>query len=144
MRKYQNLEGLLKGINIPLDKQSFADLLADDLKQAHCQIFGETIDEELVLLAELKTQDNSISYSSGIFRQSIAFVVAGHIISNEYPAITYRVDTGTFQFYGRCSTIPQVCGVDLYLDKSYTQTIGDYVKQKFTIPVNQLYRSVQV
>ena len=143
MRKYKNLEQLLKAYDGMISKEQFTDLLTEDLKQACCHILGETIDEEAVLLAELKTQKESVSRSSGLFQQYIEFIVIGKIISNQYPAINYHVDTGTFQFFGRCSTIPQVCGVDLYLDKSYTEKEGDSVRQKLSVPVNQLYKSVK-
>ena len=143
MRKYQNLAQLLKGYHGIVDKAVFADLLANDLEKAHCQIFGATIDDELILLAELKFLEDSLSYSSALFQQNIEFTVIGNIISAQYPALTYRVDTGTFQFFGRCSTIPQICGVDLYLDKSYTEKTGDHVRQKFTLPVNKLFKSIK-
>ncbi len=143
MRKYKNLKLLVKHYDGILNKSKFSDLLAADLKQACCKIFGETIDEELILLAELRIQENSLSHSSGLFQQNIEFVVTGKIINDQFPALTYRVDTGTFQFFGRCSTIPQVCGVDLYLDKSYTEKVGDCVKQKLSVPVNHLFKSVK-
>jgi hypothetical protein len=143
MRKYKDLGRLLSDDNGMLDKARFTDLLADDLNRACCSIYGETIDEVLVLLAELKIQPESIQHSSGLFQQNIEFVMVGEIINNQYPALTYRVDTGTFQFYGRCSTIPQICGVDLYLDKSYTEKVGDCVRQKFILPVNKLFKAVR-
>jgi hypothetical protein len=143
MRKYQGIEGLLNDFNGDLNKNSFAALIMDDLLQANCNIFGETIDDELVLLAELKFQQDSLVQSFGIFNQTIEFVVTGKIINNKYPALTYRVDMGTFQFYGRCSTIAQICGVDLYLDKSYTEKVGDSVSQKFSISVNPLFKTVK-
>ncbi len=143
MRKYQNLKLLAKRYNGVVDKIVFADLLVDDLKQSGCFIFGETIDDQQVLLAELKTQPDSLSLNQGMFHQHIEFVVEGEIISDQYPAITYSVNAATFRFYGRCSTIPQICGVDLYLDKSYTEKVGDCVKQKFSIPVSKLFRSLK-
>jgi len=142
MRKYQNLNLLVKHNNGVENKTGFADLLVDDLKQSSCLIFGETTDEQPILLAELKTQVDSIKLYSGLFHLRIEFVVEGEIVNDQYPALTYSVNGTAFRFFGRCSTIPQVCGVDLYLDKSYTGKVGDYVKQKFTIPVNQLYRSL--
>ena len=142
MRKYQNLNLLVKHSNGVENKTGFADLLVDDLKQSSCLIFGETTDEQPILLAELKTQVDSIKLYSGLFNLRIEFVVEGEIVNDQYPALTYSVKGTTFRFFGRCSTIPQVCGVDLYLDKSYTGKVGDYVKQKFTIPVNKLYRSL--
>jgi len=143
MRKYQHLGLLIKQNNGVGNKTEFADLLMEDLKQSCCMIYGENADEELVLLAELKTQLDTLKLNSGLFQQRIEFVVEGKIINDQYPAITYTVNAATFRFYGRCSTIPQVCGVDLYLDKSYTAKMGDYVTQKFSIPVNKLYRAVK-
>jgi len=143
MRKYQHLDLLVKQNNGVGNKTEFADLLMEDLKQSSCMIYGENADEELVLLAELKTQLDTIKLYNGLFQQRIEFVVEGKIINDKYPAITYTVNTATFRFYGRCSTIPQICGVDLYLDKSYTEKTGDPVTQKFSIPVHKLYRAVK-
>lgn len=143
MRKYQHISLLVKQNDGVGNKTEFADLIMDDLKQSSCMIYGENADEELVLLAELKIHIDTIKLNSGLFQQSIEFVVEGKITNAEYPAITYSFNSATFKFYGRCSIIPQVCGVDLYLDKSYTGKVGDYVKQKFTIPVSKLYRSVK-
>lgn len=143
MRKYQHISLLVKQNNGVENKTEFADLLMNDLKQSSCMIYGENADEELVLLAELKTQLDTIKLYSGLFQQRIEFVVEGKITNDQYPAITYSINSATFRFYGRCSTIPQVCGVDLYLDKSYTGKVGDYVKQKFIIPVSKLYRLVK-
>jgi len=143
MRQYKNLDLLVKHNNGVKNKTEFSDLLIDDLKESSCSIFGETADEQAVLLAELKIQMDSLDLHSGMFHQHIEFVVDGAIINDQYPALTYTVKGGTVLFFGRCSTIPQVCGVDLYLDKSYTDKEGDYVKQKFTIPVNKLFKFVK-
>ena len=143
MRKYHNLKLLVKHHNGVVNKTEFAGLLINDLKQSCCFIFGETIDEQSVLLAELNIQADSLYLCSGLFHQRIELVVEGEIVNDQHPPLTYRVTGNTFQFSGRCSTIPQVCGVDLYLDKSYTQKTGACVKQKFTIPVNKLFRSLK-
>ncbi len=143
MRKYKNLDLLVKQHNEVVNKTLFSHLLMDDLKQSYCFIFGETIDEESVLLAELKIQKDSLSLTNGLFQQWIEFVVEGEIVNDQYPPLTYRVNGNKAHFYGRCSTIAQICGVDLYLDKSYTEKVGDCVKQKFTIPVYKLFRSLK-
>ena len=143
MRKYQNLKFLLKDHDGVVNKTIFAELLINDLKQSCCFIFGETDDEQTVLLAELKIQADSLSLENGMFNNRIAFMVEGKIVNDQYPPLTYSVNGDTFRFYGRCSIIPQICGVDLYLDKSYTKRAGDLVKQKFTIPVNKLFRSIK-
>lgn len=142
MRKYQHLDLLLKKHNGVVNKGVFTDLLINDLKRSCCLVFGETNDEQAVLLAELKIQPDSLFLDNGIFQQRIEFFVAGKIINDQYPALTYSVNTDSFRFYGRCSTIPQICGVDLYLDKSYTGRVGDDVVQKFTIPVYKIFKSL--
>lgn len=142
MRKYQHINQLVQKINSVKNKTEFTDLIMEDLKDSSCMIYAETIDEEPILLAELITQPNTIELYSGLFQQRIDFIVEGKIINDQYPAIKYCVKGTTIQFSGRCSTIPQVCGVDLYLDKSYTGRVGDDVKQKFSIPVSKLYKSI--
>jgi hypothetical protein len=143
MRKYQNLELLLKSHDGDVNKTVFADLLLDDLKQSCCSVFGETVDEQAILLAELTIQADSLHLNSGMFHHRIEFVVEGEIVNDQYPPLSYSVNGSSFRFYGRCSTIPQICGVDLYLDKSYTEKAGDYVKQKFTIPVYKIFKSLK-
>ncbi len=143
MRKYQNLHLLLKHHNGVENITEFADLLVNDLQQSSCLIFGETIDEQAVLLAELKIQADSLHLYSGLLQKRIEFIVVGVIVNDQYPALTYTVNGATFQFHGRCSTISHICGVDLYLDKSYTEKVGDCVSQEFTIPVNKLFNSVK-
>ncbi len=143
MRKYQHLDRLIKHNSGVGNKTEFAELVMADLKQSNCFIYGETKDEGRVQLAELKTQLETIKFYNGLFQQHIEFSVEGKIINDQYPAITYQVKGAILLFYGRCSTIPQVCGVDLYLDKSYTGKVGDCVKQKLTIPVSKLYRLVK-
>lgn len=143
MRKYKKLEQLLKDKSQPINKAGFADLLINELKNSSCMIYGETIEDKAVLLAELITQKESLQLKKSIFNQKIEFVVKGKIINDQYPAITYKVGASTFQFYGRCSTIPQICGVDLYLDKSYTGVIGDSVSQKFFVPVDKLFSALK-
>lgn len=143
MRKYQHLDLLINNHNETVDKAAFAALLIDDLKQSCCLIYGKTDDEQPVLLAELTTQTDSLHLHTGFLHQRIEFVVRGKIINEQYPPLTYSVKGSTCGFHGRCSTIPQICGVDLYLDKSYTEKVGDEVKQKFTMPVNKLFRSLK-
>ncbi len=142
MRKYQHLHTLIQHHNGIADKTELASLLMHDLESSICQIYAETLDEEPVLLAELKTQPETLTFYKGILNPRIEWIVTGEIIEDQYPAIKYQVNGAIMRFYGRCSTIPQVCGVDLYLDKSYTGNLGDRVKQPLTIPVGKLYRSI--
>ncbi len=111
-----------------------------DLENCLCSIFGKTKDEVPVLLAELKIVPQSLYYE--IFDQRIDFEVSGKIINHQYVPLTHVVQGEKYDFHGRCSTIPKVCGVDLYLSKSYTEQTGHKVRQKFSISVKNLVRTL--
>ena len=111
-----------------------------DLENCLCSIFGKTKNEVPVLLAELKIVPQSLYYE--MFDQRIDFEVSGEIINHQYVPLTYVVQGKRYGFHGRCSTIPKVCGVDLYLSKSYTEQTGHKVRQKFSISVKNLVRTL--
>ena len=94
-----------------------------------------------VILAKLHVLSESIYYD--MFDQRIDFVVSGMILNDQFPALTYDVQGVNFGFYGRCSTIAWVCGVDLYLNHSYTSKQGDVARQGFSISVARLYKQVK-
>ena len=93
-----------------------------------------------VELAELKIIPGSLYYE--MFDQRIEFTVAGEIENNQFVPLTYKVQGNKFGFYGRCSTIPRVCGVDLYLNQSYTQKVGDMIRQNFSVSVKKLFKTL--
>jgi hypothetical protein len=114
--------------------------LLNDLENCLCSIFGKTKVEVPVLLAELKIVPQSLYYE--MFDQRIDFEVSGKIINYQYVPLTYVVQGDKYSFNGRCSIIPKVCGVDLYLSKNYTQHTGDVVRQKFSISVKKLVKTL--
>ncbi|MCK5189718.1 MAG: hypothetical protein KAR12_06650 [Methylococcales bacterium] len=140
MRQEQGLNGLIQSYSGRLTAKNLADLLLEDLEHCHCLIFGRTEDEVAVELAELKIIPGSLYYE--MFDQRIEFTVAGEIENNQFVPLTYKVQGNKFGFYGRCSTIPRVCGVDLYLNQSYTQKVGDMVRQNFSVSVKKLFKTL--
>ena len=92
-------------------------------------------------LPKLHVLLESIYYD--MFDQRIDFVVSGVILNDQFPALTYDVQGVNVGFYGRCSTIARVCGVDLYLNHSYTSKQGDVARQGFSISVARLYKQVK-
>lgn len=92
-----------------------------------------------MLLAELKIIPDSLYYD--MFDQRIEFTVAGEIVNDQFVPLIYIVQGELLTFHGRCSTIPQVCGVDLYLNASYTGTKADMVRQKFSVSVKKLFKT---
>lgn len=91
-----------------------------------------------MLLAELALLPETLVYDN--FDQRIDFVVCGAILRNDYVPLTYLLQAESLVICGRCSVIPKVCGVDLYLQHSYTCVVGDIARQKFALPVNHLLK----
>jgi len=140
MRQEQGLDRLVENFSGILSAKKLSRLLLDDLVDCQCSIYGKMVDEKTVLLAELKIVKDSLTYE--MFDQRIDFIVIGEIINDQYFPLTYQVKGNLYGFQGRCSTIPKVCGVDLYLSKTYTECIGDSVRQHFSIPVKKLFKSL--
>ncbi len=140
MRQEQGLNTLTEGYQKRITTTVLSRLLLNDLENCLCSIFGKTKEEVPVLLAELKIVPESIYYE--MFDQRIDFVVSGEIINHQHVPLTYVVQGDKYSFNGRCSIIPKVCGVDLYLSKSYTEQTGDKVQQKFSISVKNLVRTL--
>ncbi|MCK5831098.1 MAG: hypothetical protein KAH20_12450 [Methylococcales bacterium] len=139
MRQEQGLDAVTQDYNGRLTVNILASLLLDDLRDCQCSVFGEVESEKTILLATLHIVPESLEYES--YSQRIEFIVKGEIINNDSPPLTYKVEGDKYSFYGRCSTVFKVCGVDLYLSRSYTEQVGDRAQQKFTILVKKLMKS---
>lgn len=140
MRQEKGLDSLIQQHAGQLSAKVLAKLLLEDLEQCCCKIFGKTKNEEPVLLAELNIDLDSLFYE--MFDQRIEFVVTGDILNDQYVPLIYLVKGNHYSFHGRCSVIRKVCGVDLYLSKSYTSTKGDHVRHKFFVSVKKLFKMV--
>jgi hypothetical protein len=140
MRSEKGLKKLTENYSGKLSVDILASLLLADLKVVTCFIFGNAENEEAVLLSKLKTAPDSLYYEA--VEKRIDFMVTGQIMANQHTPLTYQVQGDKYCFHGRCSTIPRVCGVDLYLSRSYTEKVGDIVWQRFSIEVKELFKQV--
>lgn len=138
MRQESGLELLIQDQKQLITVKLLSSLLLDDLNDCRCSIYGKNKNEEPVLLAMLEIIAETLSYE--MFDQRIDFIVTGEILNDQYVPLTYKVEGEKFGFYGRCSTVPKVCGVDLYLSQSYTERVGDIVRQNFKLSVKQLVK----
>jgi hypothetical protein len=89
-------------------------------------------------LAKLDALPESLNYDS--FDQRIDFCVSGAISRADFAPLFYRLQGIVFGFSGRCSMISRVCGVDLYLARSYTGVVGDIATQKFSISMDSVLK----
>ena len=140
MRREKGLQKLIENYSGRLGVDTLAGLLLADLKVATFSIFGNPENEADILLSKLKIVPDSLYYEG--FEKRIDFTVTGQIMANQCVPLTYRVQGDKYYFYGRCSTIPRVCGIDLYLSRSYTEKVGDIAWQRFSIDVNALFKQV--
>ncbi|MCK5728214.1 MAG: hypothetical protein KAG10_09570 [Methylococcales bacterium] len=135
MRQEFGLADLIQSTRQRLTASTLSTLLLDDLRDCRCVIFGKNADKIPILLAELHLTPESLSYEC--FDKRLDFRVTG-IIQEDGAPLTYKVQGQRYGFHGRCSTIPHVCGVDLYLNDSYTEKKGDTAQQRFSISTKRL------
>lgn len=140
MRQEEGLDILIHHQKRNISEKILSQLLLTDLQACYCDIFGKTDDDLPILLAKLDIIPDSLYYE--MFDQRIDFTVAGIIMSNQSVPLTYKVHGEKYSFHGRCSTILKVCGVDLYLSKSYTEKIGESARQPFSISVKKLLKGI--
>lgn len=138
MRQYQGLANLKQAHNGFLLAKDLAVLLLKDLANCECRIFGCMGDDDKVLLASLSLLAESLTYDS--FDQRIDLTLAGPILRNDCVPLTYRLQGEILAITGRCSMIARVCGVDLYLQRSYTGIVGDIARQKFSLDIKSLLK----
>jgi hypothetical protein len=138
MRQFHGLHSLKQSYSGLLQTRQLAELLMRDLTNCECSIFGCIGDDEQVLLAVLALLPDSLHYDS--FDQRIDLILGGPILRNDCVPLTYRLQGTVFAVSGRCSMIARVCGVDLYLQRSYTGVVGDIARQKFSLDIKALLR----
>lgn len=138
MKQFHGLDQLGASRQGWLKPKDLAAALLDDLQDCRCRIFG-CIEDEQILLATLSLLPESLYYDA--FDQRMDLIVAGPISRNDCVPLTYRLQGRAFAVTGRCSMIARVCGVDLYLQRSYTGIVGDIARQKFSIDINVLVKT---
>lgn len=140
MRRIHGLEKLVQQYSGRLNAQKLADLLLTDLRACRCTIYGNIGDDDKVVLAELDLLEGSLEYV--MFERRIDLIVAGPILRADCVPLSYCLEGENFAITGRCSMIARVCGVDLYLHRSYTGVVGDIARQKFSISVAPVLKTL--
>ncbi|WP_150047360.1 MULTISPECIES: hypothetical protein [Methylomonas] len=135
MKRFHGLQDFAAQTAGPLGYRALADWLLPRLAKAYCDIFG-SLNDTPILLAHLALIPETLDYDA--FDQRADFIVGGAILRNDCVPLTYRLAAGEFGISGRCSMIGKVCGVDLYLQRSYTGTVGDIARQKFSVDLKTL------
>lgn len=137
MKHYHGLEHC----HAEITPHAFVDWLLEDLHNCHLNIYGQQNQDENVLLARLSLIGQTLEYQT--FEQRIDLVVAGMILRNDCVPLTYCLQGKAFAIKGRCSMIGKVCGVDLYLQTTYSGKIGDIARHKFAIPIKPLLEKLK-
>lgn len=141
MKQLHGLHRLIAGHQGALTAQHLAQRLITDLQHCRCDIYGSLAGEDNTLLASLDLLEDSLNYDS--FDQRIDLIVSGPIVRNDCVPLTYRLRGRDFAISGRCSMIGKVCGVDLYLQGSYTGVVGDIARHNFAIAVKPLLKIIK-
>lgn len=142
MRQISGLKKIRQLLPERFNPQKLAEIMLADLRLCQCRIYGNIGDNDRVLLAELNLLPESLSYDN--FDQRIDLCVAGPILRVDCVPLTYILQGELFAISGRCSMIGKVCGVDLYLQHSYTGVVGDIARQKFFLPLKPLMQEILI
>lgn len=135
MRHIQGLERLCATETDYLNMERLARLLLKDLSDCHFFIHGQDPQQTL---AQLELTTDGLFYEQ--FDKRIDLTLQGRIVCKDSPPLTYTLKGKHIAISGRCSVLPQVCGVDLYLNH-YDEATGE-VRQNFSIPVKKLYQQL--
>ncbi len=138
MKRFHGLSQLIPSGSHTPKAQDLAQALLDDLHPCQCQIYGCIANDDTIVLATLNLVPDSLAYDA--FDQRLDFIMAGPILRNDCVPLTYRLQGKQFAISGRCSVLAKVCGVDLYLHRSYTGIIGDVARQYFSLPIKPLLK----
>ncbi len=123
-----------------LTDKRLAEALLVDLEDCRLIING-SVDEQVVRLAELTPQADGVVYEP--FDKRFDLIMEGRIERDDCPPLTYCLKGKQIRITGRCSMIPKVCGVDLYLSHSYTGRKGDIVWQKMKIYLDDIRQALK-
>ncbi len=137
MKLLHGLSSLTRVAIKPLHHFELAELLLEDLQCCCFYIYGSQSDKA-VLLSELNLLPDALYYER--FDQRIDLTFKGEIKRNDCPPLTYRLQGRLFAITGRCSVIGKVCGVDLYLNSSFSGQLGGQVHLKYKIDLSELIR----
>jgi hypothetical protein len=138
MRRTNGLEKIHQQHPERLNIAKLAEILLKDLQDCQCDIYGSQADDEKIMLAKLTLLPDSLGYDA--FEQRIDLLVSGPILRTDCVPLTYSLQGHNFGVSGRCSMIPNICGVDLYLPSSYTEKIGDIARLKFSFALKPLLK----
>ncbi len=140
MRRLHGLSALSSLLPERLTEKRLAEVLLQDLQYSRMIIEGNK-DEQPVVLAELQSEPEMLVYEP--FDKRIDLVLEGRILRGDCAPLTYCLQGGKFRVTGRCSMIPKVCGVDLYLSHSYSGNQGDVVRQKMKIYLAEVMQALR-
>lgn len=135
MKQMLGLSQLIASHHERLNIKSLAEMLMEDLQDCHCFIYGRDGDDPQ-LLADLPLLKGSLEYE--MFDQRIDLILLGEILRNDCVPLTYRLQGRQVSISGRCSMLPQVCGVDWYLGKGYSGRVGGDVRLRFKVSVKDV------
>ncbi len=140
MKTLDGLKTLSEALSEHFTEQRLAEMLLQDLDNCRLTING-AMHEQPVVLAELGAQTEGIVYEP--FDKRIDLMLEGRILRDDCPPLTYCLQGKRFRISGRCSMIPKVCGVDLYLSHSYSGKRGDVVRQKMKIYLAEVMQALK-
>lgn len=116
-----------------------AEFMQEQFAGSDLIVYAEPLSEQKTILAKLSFAAEMVNYDS--YAQRLEFVFIGTVIDEQIP-LTYIISGLNLTFFGRCSVLPKVCGVDLYFS-NYKRSKNFCVRQKITISIKDLVKELK-
>lgn len=140
MRQLTGLESFFTQHQGSVTAEQVAQFMQEQFNHCQLVVYAEPLSEQKTVLARLDINKEMISYDA--YAQRLEFVFIGTVDSEEIP-LTYTINGAMLNYFGRCSVLSKVCGVDLYFS-NYKRIAGSSVRQKITISIRDLVRQLKV
>ncbi len=139
MRQLTGLEHFFTHHSGTIKAEPVAEFMQKQFNGSHLVVYAEPLSEQKTVIATLALNSEMNAYDA--YAQRLEMIFMGEVTNESIP-LTYTINGLDLSFYGRCSVLSKVCGVDLYFS-NYKRVEGSVARQKITISIKELVKELK-
>jgi len=139
MRQLTGLESFFINHSGSIKAEQVARFIQEQFSSCQLVVYAEPLSEQKTVLAELDIDAEMTNYDS--YAQRLELIFSGTVNDEKIP-LTYTINGLDLAYFGRCSVLSKVCGVDLYFS-NYQRIKGSSARQKITISIKELVKQLK-
>ena len=120
--------------------EQVAEFIQKQFNGSDLVVYAEPLSEQKTVLAILAFNPEMSAYDA--YAQRLEMIFMGEVTNESIP-LSYTIHGLDLSFYGRCSVLSKVCGVDLYFS-NYKRSQGAAVRQKITLSIKELVKELKI